>query len=258
MASLGTKYYHILLSQGVLLGISMAFITCPSLAVVSRRVPHRRGTAFGLTIGGSSIGGIIWPIMLQQLLYHRNIGFAWTMRAAGFIMMVPLGIACLTVRNAPPPTLMTTPASETEQEGSTDVGHEAEEKAQAKTDLSILKKGAFLLLCLGLSLTYLGLLTPLFYVPAYSIEHGVSSDAAFYLLSGLNASSFFGRVIPGLLADKYGHFNLIISAAIVSALVAFCWTEATTLAGVVVLSLAYGFTSGVSSSNLVYDTSSTH
>lgn len=250
MASLGKKYYQILLSQGILLGIGMAFIVCPSLAVVSRRMPHRRGAALGLTIGGSSIGGVVWPIMLQQLLYHRNIGFGWTMRAAGFVMMVPLGIVCLTVRNAPSPAVVSSPTEETDQDIAANARDETKEKDPKKVDLSILKQGAFLLLCLGLALTYLGLLTPLFYIPAYSISHGISPDTAFYLLSGLNAASFFGRVIPGLLADKYGHFNLIIAAALLSGLVAFCWTKATTSAGLAILSLAYGFASGVSSQHL--------
>lgn len=241
MTSLGTKYYQILLSQGILLGISMAMIICPTLAVISRRLPHHRGAAFGLTIGGSSIGGIVWPIMLQQLLYHRDIGFAWTMRAAGFVMVVPLAVACLTVKNAPQPPAV----SSCDHDVPLEAGHEVEDKNAKKADLSILKQGAFLSFCVGLALTYLGLLTPLFYISAYSIEQGVSPDTAFYLLSGLNAASFFGRLVPGILADKYGHFNLIIAAAASSALVAFCWTKATSTAGLVVLSLAYGFASGV-------------
>lgn len=232
----------------------MSFITCSCLAVVSRRVPHRRGVAFGLTIGGSSIGGIVWPVMLQQLLYHRNIGFGWTMRAAGFTMMIPLGIASLTVRDAPPPPVSITPTSEISKDESSATGFETDKKDTKKADFSVLKKPAFIFLCIGLALTYLGLLTPLFYIPAYAIQCGISPDAAFYLLSGLNATSFFGRLVPGILADKYGHFNLIICAAILSAIVAFCWTEATTLAGLVILSLAYGFTSGVSRLTKLFST----
>lgn len=247
MTSLGTEYYQIFLSQGVLLGLSMALILNPTLAVVSSRVPHKRGMAFGLAIGGSSIGGIVWPIMLQELLYKREVGFGWTMRAAGFVMMLPLGIACFTIRN--PPAQCTTsnkPPSQSCPKAS-EAPDEAEDKAERekKVDFSILKKPAFLLLCLGLSCAYLGLLTPLFYLSSYAVTQGTAPATAFYLLAGLNAASFFGRVVPGILADRYGHFNLCATAALTSGIVAFCWTHATSSGGLIVLSLAYGFVSGV-------------
>lgn len=224
----------------------MALVTNPSLAVVSRRVPHRRGAAFGLTIGGSSVGGITWPIMLLQLLYRRDIGYGWTMRAAGLVMMVPLATACLTVKNSPTVPSATTPLENKDGAPRDSDGNDVGENGHPnKIDFSILKNGTFLFLCLGLSLTYLGLMVPLFYLSAYAIEHGTSPDAAFYLLSGLNAASFFGRVVPGILADKWGHFNTLITMAVLSSIVAFCWTAADSLGGLVVLSLAYGFASGV-------------
>ena len=40
---------------------------------------------------GSALGGIIWPIFLNQLLL-KNVGFAWTVRASAFIV---LGFLCL-------------------------------------------------------------------------------------------------------------------------------------------------------------------
>ncbi|KFH48235.1 transporter-like protein [Hapsidospora chrysogenum ATCC 11550] len=245
LASLAKEYYQILLSQGVLFGISMALVTNPSLAVVSRRLPHRRGAAFGLTIGGSSVGGITWPIMLLQLLYRRDIGYGWTMRAVGFVMMVPLAIACLTVTSPPTVSAETTPLENKDGAPRGGESNSVDEKDRPnKIDFSILKNGAFLFLCLGLSLTYLGLVVPLFYLSAYAVERGTSADAAFYLLSGLNAASFFGRVLPGILADKWGHFNTLITMTVLSSVVAFSWTAAESLGGLVVLFLAYGFASG--------------
>ena len=54
-----------------------------------------------------------------------------------------------------------------------------------------------------------------------------------------------GRVIPGYLADRYGHYNFLAMLTILSGIIGFCWTKATTLAGLVVWTLAYGFSSGV-------------
>ncbi|KAF9872005.1 major facilitator superfamily transporter [Colletotrichum karsti] len=245
MTSLCTKYYQAFLAQGILLGISMSLIFCPPIAVVSRRMPHRRGLALGLVIGGSSIGGIIWPIMLEQLLNHRQISFGWTMRAVAFAMIPLLAIACLTVIDAP--VIETRPAQPEPASDNSEKGDQAstdETEKQRKTDFSILKNKSFMLLCGGLALGYFGLFTPLFYVSAYGIARGLTSSTAFYLLSGLNGASFFGRVIPGFIADRYGHFNMCVIATLSAGIVGFCWTAATSLGGLAVWSLAYGFCSG--------------
>lgn len=246
MTSLCTEYYQAFLAQGVLLGVSMSLIFCPPVAVVSRRMPHRRGLALGLTIGGSSIGGIVWPIMLEQLLNHRKISFGWTMRAIAFTMIPLLGIACLTVVDAPAvrsPVSPSEAASDSNEKADQAMANDTQSEKQ--TDFSVLKNKSFMLLCGGLAIGYFGLFTPLFYVSAFGIARGLTSSTAFYLLSGLNAASFFGRVIPGLIADRYGHFNMCAVATLCAGIVGFCWTAATTLGGLAVWSLAYGFFSGV-------------
>ncbi|KAF6800364.1 MFS monocarboxylate [Colletotrichum sojae] len=244
MTSLCTEYYQVFLTQSVLLGVSMSLIFCPPVAVVSRRMPHRRGLALGLVIGGSSVGGIVWPIVLEQLLNRGGLGLGWAMRVVAFAMVPLLVVACLTVVDAPavPPRR---PGPEAGDDKSTPPPLLEESLAEDKSaDRSLLKNKTFIVLCGGLAVGYFGLLTPLFYVSAYGVERGLSPSAAFYLLSGLNAASFLGRVLPGVLADRYGHFNLCAAATLCAGIVGFCWTGATSLAGLVTWSLAYGFCSG--------------
>ena len=62
-----------------------------------------------------------------------------------------------------------------------------------------------------------------------------------YLLTVV--SSF--RSVPGFLADRIGRFNILIASALLAGVVTFCWTTATSVAGVVVWAVAYGFVSGV-------------
>jgi len=234
----------------------MAFLFTPCAAVVSRRVPHRRGLALGITIGGSSIGGLVWPIMLEQLLYTDGVSFGWTQRAIGFTMAPLLLIACLTVTEADKESLkpaLQEHVQEHERGPAQDpTGKPAsepslEEKSRSKHPVVVLFKNiAFVLLCLGLAFVYLGLFTPFFYISAYAVDKGTSSSTAFYLISAINASSFFGRVIPGHLADSYGHFNICLLSVLISGVIGFTWTAASTLPGMIVWSIAYGFTSGVS------------
>ncbi|KAK8048117.1 mfs monocarboxylate transporter [Apiospora phragmitis] len=244
MTSLCTQYWQLMLAQALLLGISASLVFCPPLGVVLRHMPHRRGLAMGLTIGGSSIGGIVWPIMLQQLLNKDHVSFGWTIRAVAFTMMPLLAFACLTIVEPAKKPSPTTTANATDIK--TD-GGEALRPAAADSlngDGAFLKKPTYMLLCGGLALAYLGLFTPLFYISSYAIAQGQATSTAFYLLSAVNASSFSGRVVPGHLADVAGHYNLLTLFTLLSGLVGFTWTKATSLAGLIVWGVAYGFTSG--------------
>ncbi len=236
--------------QAVLLGASTSLILTPCAAVVARRLPHRRGLALGITIGGSSIGGIIWPIMLQQLLYTRGVSFGWVQRAVGFTMLPLLAVACVTVVDAEKESNKPTPseseASDRSVTGGNNNDPSPEEKPKTRHPIvAIFKNTAFVLLCLGLALTYLGLFTPFFYISIYAVSKGASSSTAFYLISAVNAASFFGRVVPGHLADRYGHFNICTLSVLTSGIIAFTWTAAYSLPGMILWGIAYGFTSGV-------------
>ncbi|KAI1633476.1 major facilitator superfamily transporter [Biscogniauxia mediterranea] len=246
LASLCTQYYQIFLTQGILLGASMSFIFCPAVAAVSRRLPDRRGLALGLAIGGSSVGGIVWPIMLDQLLYSRIVSFGWLMRAVAFTMLPLLSVACVAIIDTQPSLAQSLAQSTqtTQAEANHAQATPDENLKKRNSGFSILKDRTFLLLCLGLAIVYLGLFTPFFYISTYATQQGLSSSTAFYLISAINASSLFGRVIPGHLADMYGHFNICTLSVFVSGVVGFCWTATYNLPGLVIWCLVYGFTSG--------------
>ncbi|KAL2182238.1 MFS general substrate transporter [Thermothelomyces heterothallicus CBS 203.75] len=252
----------------------MSFLFVPAVAVVSRRLPHRRGLALGIVVGGSALGGVIWPIMLNQLLNHNGVSFGWSMRFVAFTMIPLLAVTCLTVVDGPNDRLAVRRSQDetknavvenrprNEEAGpktagvsiATGTDGDAEVQAVAvkpeaparssKTDLSILKSHTYILLSIGLFFTYLGLFTPLFYISRYAISQGVSESTSFYLLAALNACSFFGRVIPGYLADYYGHYNIQVICILLAAIIGFCLTATTNPAGLIVWTLAYGFASG--------------
>lgn len=67
-----------------------------------------------------------------------------------------------------------------------------------------------------------------------------------YMVSIINAASLFGRIVPGILADGFGAYNIIVLVAGISGINCMCWTKATSMARIAMLSLAYGFSSGVS------------
>jgi len=242
MTSLCKAYWQFFLAQGLLLGFGMSFIAIPASSVVPRYFKRNRGLATGFTVAGSSLGGIIWPIVFDQLLHHDSVSFAWSMRIAGFIML-PLCVVCVLVIR--PPLKLQSPPEDTEKEiGSTTPGDGSKKTAKQKKDLSALRKPSFVLLCLGELVAVFGFFAPFFYISTYAVHLGFSSSLAFYLVSIINAASLFGRVLPGFVADRWGRFNMLVISAFSAGIIAFTWTKATSVAGLVVWALAYGFASG--------------
>ena len=227
MTSLCTEYYQFFLAQAFLLGIGISLLILPAFATVSYYFRASRGFAMGLTVSGSSLGGVIWPIVFNRLF--TEVSFGWAVRIAAFMMIPLLGLATLTIRRpadfAPQPT--------------------------EKPDFSFLRNPAIIFLSVGLFFIYLGLFSPFFYVTSWTASLGFDADLAFYTISILNAASLFGRILPGIAADRIGPFNVMIFMVVASGIIATCWTKATTIAGIVVFSLAYGFTSGVSTISLI-------
>ena len=214
----------------------MSFLVLPGLSIVSRHFIKHRGIAVGLSISGSSIGGVIWPIIINKLLNSDGVSFAWTIRIVCFAMMPLMAIACLTVR---PPAVK----HSDDKEGA--AGKHGEKK-DVKAGLAILKNAKFLTYCLGSFIFFFGLFSPFFYLTSYATSLHKSPSFAFYLISILNGASFFGRVLPGILGDHYGHFNLLSMGAASCSIIAFCWAAVDSTGGLVVFAIAYGFASGVS------------
>ena len=247
LTSLCTEYYQFFLAQGLLVGISMSFMTIPAMATVSRHFSKHRGLATGFTIAGSSTGGILWPIALDRLLNAAGVSFGWTLRTVGFVMIVPVTLATLLIR--PPIVKTVAPKTVIEAEKAVtqdDPSFQPQKPKKKKLDFSIAKNPTYILFVLGAAVYNLAMFAPFFFLTSYAISIGMSTSLSFYLLSVLNGASLFGRIIMGILADKFGPFNLMCAVAMISAIIGFCWTTATSIGGLVVWAIAYGFSSGVS------------
>ena len=222
LTSLCTQYYQFFLAQAMLFGFGVAALFLPGFATVALYFTKHRALALGITIGGSSIGGVVWPIALRRMLVE--IGFPWTMRTAAFIMLPLYAFGCMTVR---PPINGKKPGG-----------------PKPKPNMNSMKTPAFGLLAVFMFLTSMGLFIPFFYITSYSVSIGKDPDISFYLVSIMNGVSLIGRILPGILADRYGAFNMISLATLFSGIVCCCMTSATTVAGLVAISAAYGLASG--------------
>jgi MFS family permease len=113
---------------------------------------------------------------------------------------------------------------------------------------------------IGVVLTDLAYFIPVTYVPSYYIarrnlpsEAALTSEAAFayQLLAILNASSSFGRLVAGAVADRLGRYNTMIVSLFFCAVSALCfWLPDILIADLpndgllIVFVLLFGFVSG--------------
>lgn len=85
---------------------------------------------------------------------------------------------------------------------------------------------------------------PFYYIQGIAPQHGIGPSTAFYLVSILNFMSAPGRILPGLLADPLGPFNVLIPSLLCGALLLFCGLALTSAASVYVWTVLYGLVNG--------------
>jgi predicted MFS family arabinose efflux permease len=220
MTSLCKEYYQFMLAQGILGGLTGGIMFSPAMAAVSQYFHAKRGAALGVTVTGSSFGGVIFPIALSRMFRYKSLGYGWTVRIIGFIMLALLLLAMATIRPRLPPR-----------------------KDKILLPLAF-RKVAFSMFIAAQFLMVLGLFTPFFYLTEYAIAHGMSEDLASYILSILNAASVFGRLLPGVLADKIGRFNTLCFFGFCTGILLLCWISIKSNASIIVFAALYGFFSG--------------
>jgi MFS family permease len=245
MISLCNSFWQFLVTQGVLLGISMGLSTWPMVALIGQYFKRSRAAATGIVVAGSSLGGVVWPIAIDRLLNTTTLGFPWTMRILGFAMIPFLMFACVAAKspNTVPAKIDVVDAESPEQKQPVNESQIIDRKAAAK---ALYRQPSLQLTCLAMFIIYFGLFAPIFYLPSFATEVGFSTTLAFYTASIVNGASFLGRILPGFVADRYGKFNCCIVATFSTGVIILCWTKATSVAGLVIWSAAYGFASGVS------------
>lgn len=101
MTSLSKTYVEILLAQGVCVGLGNGLVFVPSLTLASTYFLKNRSLALGFAASGSATGGLVFPAIAQQLL--PKVGFAWTIRVMGFVMMAGMLTAAIIFKPRLPP-----------------------------------------------------------------------------------------------------------------------------------------------------------
>ncbi|KAL9708574.1 hypothetical protein Ac2012v2_008261 [Leucoagaricus gongylophorus] len=89
-----------------------------------------------------------------------------------------------------------------------------------------------------------GIFFPYFYFQLFAVLHGINPQTAFYCVAILNAGAIPGRIVPNMLADYFGTYNVGIPCVISCGILIFAMIGVKTVAGMVILAILYGAASG--------------
>ncbi|KAG1882600.1 major facilitator superfamily domain-containing protein [Suillus subluteus] len=196
-------YYQaslIFLSQGIGSGFAIGLTNVPSIAVVSHHFQRRRAFVMGLVVAGVSMGSILHPIMLNNLINGR-LGFANGVRASAAMIGSLLLIAYFLMHTRLSPQPKAVSYTRVLQNSSRDY--------------------AYICACLGIAAFEVGFFFVAFYLQLDSRLHGVSKEFSFYSLTISNTSSFIGRLATGAVTAYVGIPNTIIGCSFISSAIIF-------------------------------------
>ncbi|KAJ6562335.1 major facilitator superfamily domain-containing protein, partial [Mycena capillaripes] len=212
---------QVFLAHAVASGIGQSLLFLPSLSIIGQHFKQNRAFATGVGVSGASLGGVIWPIVLNQL--SKRTSFDNAVRATGAItgaLLVIANLAMKTKTHATGPTAL---------------------KPKLKV---ILTDWAFMSSIAGAFIVGLGLFFPYFYLQLYAVDKGIDENIAFYVLAIMNGGSVGGRLLPNFVADRVGPYNMLIPCLAISSALTFSIFGLKTCAGIVVFAALYGFWSG--------------
>ncbi|KAJ3866562.1 MAG: major facilitator superfamily domain-containing protein [Lentinula lateritia] len=222
-----TKPEHIyqqFLSQSVLFSLGATFSFFPSMGLMAHWFKSKIPYAMGCLASGSSVGGIVIPIMISRLI--PRIGFGWTIRILAFITLACFAVGTVTIKQRRP-------------------SKPFPKSVSAFFDITAFKDPCYLFLVLGCWFTVFAVFNPFFYVGLSAEIANSGSNVNGYYLSILCATSIFGRVSPGLIAGKVGRFNILyISSLISSILILALWYTSFAQANLIAFAALYGIFSG--------------
>ncbi|KAL3431165.1 major facilitator superfamily domain-containing protein [Aspergillus tetrazonus] len=225
MLSLCKDYWQIFLAQGVCMGIGNGLTFGPGLAVTSSYFSRNRGLAVGIAAAGAATGGMIYPVLIHQLLDIHSLSFGWTVRIAAFVMLITQIPGLLFFHPRLPP-----------------------QPSGPFLDSAAFKEKPFVFFALSMFLNFWGLYFAFFYMGTFARDRlGVRDTQNFILI--LNGVGVLGRILPTLLADRVtGKLNILIPLSFTAAVVVYAWIAVHTVAGLYVFTVIYGLTGGAAQS----------
>ncbi|KAK3361949.1 major facilitator superfamily protein [Lasiosphaeria ovina] len=192
----GTLFGLLMLLWGAVMGTGAALCCTVALSVLAHWFDRRRGLAAGIVFVGSSVGGIVFPLVLRATL--EPLGWAWSMRILALVVAVLLCLGNLLIR-----------------------GRIKGKKGSGAVDFRCFRDWRFVWTTVGVFMNQFILIAGLGMVPTWATAQGFSSDSTYAILATMSGGSGFGRLTAGAISDRIGRFNTMILTTIFSIITTF-------------------------------------
>ena len=203
LASHATTLMSFQLTYGVLVGLSASAFFAPMIATVTGWFETRRNLAVSLVSAGMGMAPLTISPFASWLITHH--GWRAAMFYIGLLAWVVVIPAALFVRRPPV------------------VGHAPARSVSAHEDRGItvgkaLTSPQFLILGFTFFLCCAAHSGPIFHVVSYAMYCGLGAMAAVSVYSVEGLAGLGGRLLLGLLADRYGAKRILVTALAVQAI----------------------------------------
>ncbi|MCM5682745.1 MFS transporter [Schlegelella sp. S2-27] len=229
LASLATSLLAFQLLFGAVVGLSAAAIFAPMMACVTGWFDTRRSLAVSLVSAGMGMAPMTMSPLAAWLVQTHD----WRtslQRIAALVAVVMVPVALLVRR---PPALTTPPA---------DAPSGAATQEPALSVGQALRSAPFLILVLTSFLSCATHSGPIFHTVSYAVTCGIPLMAAvsIYSLEGLTGMG--GRLVFGLLGDRFGAARVLVLALLAQAVVVLGYVYARQLGSFYTVAALFGFT----------------
>jgi MFS family permease len=228
LASLATSLLAFQLLFGVVVGISAAAIFAPMMACVTGWFDTRRSLAVSLVSAGMGMA----PMTMSPLAAWLVQGHDWRTSLqiiAALVAAIMVPVALLVRR---PPALAQ--ASATATPGA------ANEPAMSRGQA--LRSAPFLILVLTSFLSCATHSGPIFHTVSYAVTCGIPLMAAVSIYSLEGLAGMGGRLVFGLLGDRFGAAPVLVLALLAQAIVVLGYVFARELGSFYTVAALFGFT----------------
>ncbi len=221
----------------VALGASLSGFL-PVITAVNNWFSRRRGLATGICSSGVNIGGALLFLMAICISIY---GWRPTAALTG-VLILALGFPLTAMmRHRPQPYGHLPDGDEAEEAGDSEDG--ASSRAQETPDFTpkqALKTPAFWIIASahGFSLFIVGTVS-IHQVPLL-VDHGMSFDAAAFVLSFMTVVAMVGRVFGGYLGDRFGYKPVLLASFLFLSLGVVVLSTAHTMTQALVYAVIYG------------------
>ena len=228
LASRATTLLQFQLAFGVLLGVAVASFFAPVIAATAASFERRRNLAVSLVSAGVGVAPMTMSPLVAWLLTH--VGWRETLLVLGVLAWVLTLPAAWFVRAARAPA-----------------GASAAAGTAAGTSMTMaqaLRSTPFLVLALAFFACCAAHSGPIFHTVSYAVGCGLPVATAVTIYSMEGAAGLGGRLLFGVLGDRFGAKPVLVAGLAVQALAAVSYLAVDQLGGFYVVALVFGMAYG--------------